>query len=331
MQNLLRYFSRSTKDMSKTVRSEGAQVATPTTPADEEKPANAVLSTNDSGSSLRPKRASSTKRIVARRQVTGESGLTGRLQVGARKLSSESVDWVPLANQSQTKEQARKVLEELKTLVVLPEYSKRESLSHDERRVMKDAMSAFSSLIDVQRPAAKVVGFLKRPRSSVSGDVSQEKTRTTKKVKTANFDLLKPILPNHPPDDRDDEWFDKAFKGLHTVTQTFVGLLCKVDLVVPEHGPSPWLSMPPEFVRYTTTMAESDPISGGWDKILSDKGHRQHLLLGILARVFDVKVFRELLFGADKEQTEHLETFEKVFVNRDSEYLVPTAVQSRWR
>jgi hypothetical protein len=83
--------------------------------------------------------------------------------------------------------------------------------------------------------------------------------------------------------------------------------------VIPESNLGPWVQMSSEFLRYSMMVAEPDDSLGDWNRTLFNGNERQYLLVGILARVLEAKVFRELLFGASADQKKQLEDLEMSF------------------
>jgi hypothetical protein len=69
--------------------------------------------------------------------------------------------------------------------------------------------------------------------------------------------------------------------------------------------------MPSEFLRYSIMVAEPDDSLGDWNRILFKRNERQYLLMGILARILEVKAFGELLFGGSQSQKKRPEDLER--------------------
>ncbi|RGP80319.1 hypothetical protein FLONG3_1468 [Fusarium longipes] len=62
---------------------------------------------------------------------------------------------------------------------------------------------------------------------------------------------------------------------------------------------SPWLrEYPEEFLRYVELVAHPDARTNHWERLLCDKDERVCLLMAIIFRILDKKVFSTLLFGA---------------------------------
>ena len=118
-----------------------------------------------------------------------------------------------------------------------------------------------------------------------------------------------------------DEYFYNEFERLYEKVTSFVNkFFCQTNRAVATKMSSPWLrDLPPEFLSYTEMVARADVHSGGWDSVLSDPIQRLYLLVGILARIFESKIFGELLFGATECQRLRLETNEIVLFSEHEE------------
>lgn len=71
-------------------------------------------------------------------------------------------------------------------------------------------------------------------------------------------------------------------------------------------------------------VVHADEYSGGWDRILSEPTQRFYLLVGILARILESKIFGELLFGATECQRLRLENNERALFLEHEEGLSNT-------
>ena len=68
-------------------------------------------------------------------------------------------------------------------------------------------------------------------------------------------------------------------------------------------GYDPWAAgMTPEFIAWAEQVAELDATFGGWDALLKDTAQRRWLVMGILLKIFRVKVWEVDLFGCGEEQ-----------------------------
>jgi hypothetical protein len=111
-----------------------------------------------------------------------------------------------------------------------------------------------------------------------------------------------------------DEWFQSAFEILYRQVMYFVDtFFCQYNDIDSESDLYPWVEMSSEFVRYSMMVADPDDNLGDWNRILLRRNERRYLLVGILARVLEAKVFGELLFGVNEAQKKQLEDLETSF------------------
>ncbi|KAA8574897.1 hypothetical protein EYC84_004136 [Monilinia fructicola] len=80
----------------------------------------------------------------------------------------------------------------------------------------------------------------------------------------------------------------------------------------------PWaLDMPDEFLRYAELVAEPDPVVGGWNEMLISTETRKFLIVGIIVRILEVKVFAPNLWGNTKEGEEFLHGLDRALLNSE--------------
>jgi hypothetical protein len=109
-----------------------------------------------------------------------------------------------------------------------------------------------------------------------------------------------------------DEWFRDEFEKLFLRVENFVDqFFCKFGDIPIKGSLSPWIEMSSEFVSYSMMVAEPDDSCGDWNQILLERNERWYLLVGILARILEAKVFGELLFGGSRDQKQQLEALER--------------------
>lgn len=109
-----------------------------------------------------------------------------------------------------------------------------------------------------------------------------------------------------------DEWFRDEFQRLYDQVENFVDtFFCQFEDIPLESRLSPWIKMNSEFVIYSTMVAEPDDSLGDWNQILLQRNERRYLLVGILARILEAKVFGELLCGGSQGQKIKLEQLER--------------------
>jgi hypothetical protein len=123
-----------------------------------------------------------------------------------------------------------------------------------------------------------------------------------------------------------NEYFYNEFECLYEKVTNFVNkFFCQTNPTIAAKKLSWWLrDLSPEFLSYTGMVVHVDEYSGGWDRILSEPTQRLYLLVGILARVFESKIFGELLFGATERQRLRLEKNERVLFLEHEEGLSNT-------
>ncbi|KAI9744442.1 MAG: hypothetical protein M1818_001971 [Claussenomyces sp. TS43310] len=126
----------------------------------------------------------------------------------------------------------------------------------------------------------------------------------------------------HPTRGRDDTFYEhkvtQLYRQIETVAEVYFGLPTPDGYEIDRQDNNPWLQdLPVEFMNYAELVAEPDWHSGGWTRLMCDVSQRKFLIIGILARILESKVFSELLFGADEYQTAMLETMEKTLVLQD--------------
>ncbi|QSZ37498.1 hypothetical protein DSL72_008596 [Monilinia vaccinii-corymbosi] len=132
-----------------------------------------------------------------------------------------------------------------------------------------------------------------------------------------NFMPIQLEYPPHPEEDRSNEWFQNAysvlFERIVVLARDYFGFQ-KLQRGFHE----PWaINMPDEFLRYTQLVAEPDPIVGGWDEILTDTKTRKYLIVGIIVRILEVKVFAPNLWGNTKEGEELLHSLDRALLDRE--------------
>lgn len=126
--------------------------------------------------------------------------------------------------------------------------------------------------------------------------------------------LYQSEYPSSSVDQQTDEWFQTEFERLYHQVVKFVDVFfCRSHDITQRGNVGPWIEMPPEFLRYSMMVAEPDDGLGDWNRILFKGSERRHLLVGIISRILEAKVFRELLFGANIGQKKQLEGLEMSF------------------
>lgn len=78
---------------------------------------------------------------------------------------------------------------------------------------------------------------------------------------------------------------------------------------------SPWLrEYPDSFNKYVELLAHPDAHTGKWNRLLRDETERCFLLQAIIMKVLDTKVLSSLLFGADPEHKETLQSADATYL-----------------
>ncbi|KAB8304278.1 hypothetical protein EYC80_003690 [Monilinia laxa] len=136
----------------------------------------------------------------------------------------------------------------------------------------------------------------------------------------ANIEKFMPIqyeYPPHPEEDRSNEWFQNAYAVLFERILVFAkDHFGFQELQQGFH--EPWaLDMPNEFLRYAELVAEPDPVVGGWDEILRSAETRKFLIVGIIVRILEVKVFAPNLWGNTKEGEEFLHSLDRALLESE--------------
>ncbi|KAK7416324.1 hypothetical protein QQX98_005268 [Neonectria punicea] len=81
---------------------------------------------------------------------------------------------------------------------------------------------------------------------------------------------------------------------------------------------SPWLeAYPDQFLKFVELLARPDPHAGKWERLLRDGTERNCLLQAIIMMILDAKVFSRLLFGADHEHQNILQSTDSSLVNAE--------------
>jgi hypothetical protein len=81
---------------------------------------------------------------------------------------------------------------------------------------------------------------------------------------------------------------------------------------------SPWLrEYPEEFIRYVELVAHPDARAGKWERLLRDGDERVNLLVAIIFRILDKRVFSPLLFGAGPNHGNILESSDTALITAE--------------
>jgi hypothetical protein len=151
-----------------------------------------------------------------------------------------------------------------------------------------------------------------------SGSAARIPDQVAPDLPMLNPEPLQLEFPQHPIRDRSDEWFVHEFRKLFRQIETFFDEYFCLQNLDDGETYEPWaVNHTPEFLNYVLLVAEQDPEQGGWDKVLRDTAQRKWLLMGVLTRILEVKVFDEDLWGATKEEKDLLFAIEKALFTQE--------------
>lgn len=160
----------------------------------------------------------------------------------------------------------------------------------------------------------------------VQGTKKQKSTAAAAAAATAAaivpFSKLQPQplqlqFPRHPDEERSNDWyrneFRKLFKRMDSFAREYFGRhdIRQID------GPEPWANMGPEFINYAAAVAEADPACGGWNALLKDTKQRQWLVVAILMRILESRIFETDLWGATPGEKHLLLSLEYAFIESE--------------
>jgi len=175
-------------------------------------------------------------------------------------------------------------------------------------------------LSQTQKDQARVIGV----RESIwiplpnSGPVQYFKPRSLHDLKGYTPTRLEFTHPHPDNGYFRTVWFEMLFHGLYARVEDFAkDNFGQGDLSVAYSG-SPWVEgSSPVFVNYASKIARKDDRVGGWDGCLQNAVERQYLVMGVVAKVLDTKVFSELLFGADPKVKAFLAGFDELKIQEE--------------
>lgn len=126
--------------------------------------------------------------------------------------------------------------------------------------------------------------------------------------------------PPHPDGDRSNAWFKDEYANLYVTIVRFATEFFGFQ-ELQEGFHEPWaVRMPDEFYRYVELVAEPDTVVGGWDEMLLDTSTRKYLIVGIIVRILEARVFSLVLWGNTKEGEEFLHGLDRALL--DSEGMI---------
>lgn len=146
-------------------------------------------------------------------------------------------------------------------------------------------------------------------------------------MKTADIpgrlDQLNPTpiqLPflRHPLTDRPDEFFLSRFQSLFHRLQSFSLIHFGITDIDKGDFYQPWAAnLGTEFTAYVEQIAVADPATGGWDGLLRNSRQRALLVMAVIMRVLEIRVFGAELWGANEEQSMMLREAERAFLESE--------------
>ncbi|ESZ98077.1 hypothetical protein SBOR_1533 [Sclerotinia borealis F-4128] len=162
-------------------------------------------------------------------------------------------------------------------------------------------------------------------RTKRFGKAQSRSTNLANDIK--NFMPIQLEFTPHLESDRSNEWFQNAyavlFERIVALAREHFGFQ---ELQSEFH--EPWaVEMPDEFLRYCELVAEPDPAVGGWDELLINTESRRFLIVGIIVKILEVKVFAPSLWGNNEEGEELLHGLDRALL--DGEGYARQALRSR--
>ncbi|TGO11097.1 hypothetical protein BTUL_0117g00130 [Botrytis tulipae] len=145
----------------------------------------------------------------------------------------------------------------------------------------------------------------------------QAQARPTTMADIKRFMPLQLEHPPHPNGDRSNAWFKDEYANLYVAIVRFATEFFGFqDLQEGFH--EPWaVRMPEEFYRYVELVAEPDTVVGGWDEMLLDTSTREYLIVGIIVRILEARVFSPVLWGNTKEGEEFLHGLDRALLDSE--------------
>ncbi|KFX98163.1 hypothetical protein V490_02436 [Pseudogymnoascus sp. VKM F-3557] len=195
----------------------------------------------------------------------------------------------------------------------------------------------FKKLDDIERLVKVNQPQKKEPLSYVPIPTIHIKGSNWDTVLAPDEDFVIPLLkfPRHEDSPQSDKIFEFLFSEHYTIVDSVVvdnfgGFDIKPDELEWKH---PWneINVSPLFIGLLDLVEDAantdDPK--GWDSLLYDSTKRSMMIVGMLARIFQDKVFSPLLFGCTENQTTMLDSLEKDMAENCSDGFARTKTRSR--
>lgn len=171
---------------------------------------------------------------------------------------------------------------------------------------------AKEALAEVDSPSAK-----NQMPSRVSRWFGRAQSRPTTVADFRHFMPLQLEHPPHPQGDRSNAWFKDEYANLYIAIVNFATVFFGFQELQSEFH-EPWaIRMPEEFYRYVELVAEPDTVVGGWDEILIDTSTRKYLIVGIIVKILEARVFASVLWGNTKEGEEFLHGLDRALLDSE--------------
>ncbi|TGO65491.1 hypothetical protein BCON_0002g00750 [Botryotinia convoluta] len=136
----------------------------------------------------------------------------------------------------------------------------------------------------------------------------------------AEFKRFMPLQLEHPPHpdgDRSNAWFKDEYANLYIAIVKFATEFFGFQ-ELQEGFHEPWaVRMPEEFYRYVELVAEPDTVVGGWDEMLLNTSTRKYLIVGIIVKILEARVFSSVLWGNTKEGEEFLHGLDRALLDSE--------------
>jgi hypothetical protein len=147
-----------------------------------------------------------------------------------------------------------------------------------------------------------IIGIKTSPRISRTAPTAYDISRRLSKLRgwqPTRLVFTKPWPDNELP----DSWFEHASVDLYNRVRSFAKEYFDLGTIPASDHPSPWRSgFSAEFIVMADKIAIPDPFGSGWHSLLLLTKERACLVTGLIARILEVGVFDQLLFGATKAQ-----------------------------
>ncbi|KAK6612527.1 hypothetical protein H4I96_01740 [Botrytis cinerea] len=158
---------------------------------------------------------------------------------------------------------------------------------------------AKEALAEVDSPSAK-----NQMPSRVSRWFGRAQSRPTTVADFRHFMPLQLEHPPHPQGDRSNAWFKDEYANLYIAIVNFATVFFGFQELQSEFH-EPWaIRMPEEFYRYVELVAEPDT-------------YKKYLIVGIIVKILEARVFASVLWGNTKEGEEFLHGLDRALLDSE--------------